>query len=94
MLFISKHILEEIKEKFLSELAKGTYMQKIIQGDFIADRGQVVEYDFIIHAVLYRDAAGNLTDIIPIWWEFNTFIDGEQVNNEFYFNDLKKLIFK
>lgn len=93
MLFISKHNLEEIKEKFLSELAKGPYMAKIIQGDFIANRGHVIEYDLIINAVLYRDKDGFLTDIIPVWWEFNTFEDGREIKNDFYFNDLKKLIF-
>lgn len=93
MLFISKHNLEEIKEKFLSELAKGTYMSKTIQGDFIANRGHVIEYDFIIDAVLYRDENNNLTDIVPVWWEFHTFEDGRVISNDFYFSDLKKLIF-
>ena len=93
MLFISKHNLEEIKEKFLSELAKGSYMQKIIQGDFIADDGRVIEYNFIITAVLYRSIDCFLTDIIPVWWEFHTFEDGREIGNDFYFSNLKKLIF-
>lgn len=33
-----------------------------------------------------------VTDMIPVWWEFHTFVDGDEVLNDFSFNELREYI--
>lgn len=33
-----------------------------------------------------------VTDMIPVWWEFHTFIDGDEVLNDMSFNELREYI--
>ncbi len=30
-----------------------------------------------------------ITNVIPIWWEFHTVVDGEEILNDFQFGELK-----
>lgn len=46
--------------------------------------------------ILYRTADeapegafGRLCDVVPVWWEFHTSLDGEERLNDFSFNDFK-----
>ena len=52
-----------------------------------------------LSAVIYRQSQPDegcsicaITDIIPVWWEFHTFIDGDEVLNDFSFNELREYI--
>ena len=33
-----------------------------------------------------------IDNIIPVWWEFHTYVDGEEVLNNFSFNELREFI--
>ena len=33
-----------------------------------------------------------ISDIIPVWWEYHTFLDGEEKLNDFSFNELRGYI--
>ena len=33
-----------------------------------------------------------VTDMIPVWWEFHTFVDGDEVLNGMSFNELREYI--
>ena len=33
-----------------------------------------------------------VTDMIPVWWEFHTFVDGDEVLNDMSFNELREYI--
>lgn len=33
-----------------------------------------------------------LSDVVPVWWEFHTCIDNEEVINDFSFNELRRYI--
>lgn len=52
-----------------------------------------------LSAVIYRQSQPDegcsicaITDMIPVWWEFHTFIDGDEVLNDFSFNKLRECI--
>ena len=50
---------------------------------------------FAIRALIYRDghSAEDVTDIVPIWWEFSTFNeDGVKVENDFSMKYFRSLI--
>lgn len=33
-----------------------------------------------------------ITDIVPVWWEFNTLVDGKPANNDFSWRSLKEYL--
>lgn len=64
------------------------------------------EFDFeelycemTLSAVVYHQSHPDIghrlcavTDMIPVWWEFYTFVDGDEVLNDFSFNELRAYI--
>ena len=54
----------------------------------------------VLSAVVYRHEeqypggrmASLISDIVPVWWEFHTFIDGQEVINNFSFNEMREYI--
>jgi hypothetical protein len=93
MVHLSKSNLNDIADKLISELSVNAYVQKTIKGDFVADDGRIIEYDFIICAVLYRNGDGKLIDIVPVWWEFRTYNETNMEEiNDFLFSDVKNRI--
>ncbi len=58
-----------------------------------------VEYQFISTLILYRESQmeyspweNNIVNIVPVWWEFNTSIDGEKRLNDFDFDTLREIV--
>ena len=93
MIYLSKSNLADIADKFVSKLSENAYVQKTIKGDFVSVDGRIIEYDFIINAVLYRDGDGKLIDIVPVWWEFRTYNETNMEEiNDFLFSDMKNCI--
>lgn len=43
--------------------------------------------------IVYRDGTSpaDITDIVPVWWEFSTKIEGEECLNDFSFRYLRSL---
>lgn len=46
-----------------------------------------------LSAIIYRDghSPSDITDIVPVWWEFITEVDGEECLNDFSFRYLRTL---
>lgn len=88
MIEITRNIYEEVLQKLVVEIGESDYISmRTITGSF-----DDVEYKFIINAVIYRDDFKNISEIVPIWWEFRTEIDGIEKMNDFLFSELQKLI--
>ena len=58
-----------------------------------------VECTMILSAVIYyrkeRFPEGEfefVADMVPVWWEFHTYADGEEVLNNFSFNEMREYI--
>lgn len=52
-----------------------------------------------LSAVIYRQSQPDegfshcaITDMIPVWWEFHTYVDGDEVLNDLSFNELREYI--
>lgn len=53
--------------------------------------------EMTLSAVVYHGcedcfACADVSDMIPVWWEFHTYIDGEEVLNDMSFNELRNYI--
>lgn len=88
MIKITKNIYEEVLRKLVVGIGESNYIStRTITGSF-----DDVEYKFIITAVIYRDDFKNISEIIPVWWDFRTEIDGVEKMNDFLFSEMCKLI--
>lgn len=88
MIKITRNIYEEVLQKLVIEIRDSNYISaRTITGSF-----DDVEYKFIINAVIYRDDFKNISEIVPIWWEFHTEIDGVEKMNDFLFSEMMKLV--
>lgn len=88
MIKITRNIYEEVLRKLVIEIGESNYISmRTITGSF----GDV-EYKFIINAVIYKDDFGNISDIVPVWWDFYTEINGTKKMNDFFFSEIRKLI--
>lgn len=88
MIKITKNIYEEVLRKLVVEIGESNYIStRTITGSF-----DDVEYKFIITAVIYRDDFKNISEIIPVWWDFRTEINGTEKMNDFLFSEMCKLI--
>ena len=87
MIEITRNIYEEVLQKLVIEIGDSNYISmRTITGSF-----DDVEYKFIINAVIYRDDFENISEIVPVWWEFHTEIDGVEKMNDFLFSEMRKL---
>lgn len=88
MIKITRNIYEEVLRKLVVEIGESNYIStRTITGSF-----DDVKYKFIITAVIYRDDFKNISEIVPVWWNFYTEIDGIEKMNDFLFSKLQKLI--
>ena len=88
MIKITKNIYEEVLRKLVVEIGESNYIStRTITGSF-----DDVEYKLIITAVIYRDDFKNISEIIPVWWDFRTEIDKTEKMNDFLFSEMCKLI--
>lgn len=87
MISITQDIYKEVLCKLLNEIGQSNYIStRTVVGKF-----DNVEYNFLISAVIYRDDFKNISEIIPIWWEFHTEIDGVEKMNDFLFSEMMKI---
>lgn len=51
-----------------------------------------VECRLTISVIVYRNrVSGEINDLVPVWWEFDTLVDGEERLNDFSFRYLRAL---
>lgn len=88
MIKITRNIYEEVLRKLVVEIGESNYISaRTITGSF-----DDMKYKFIIAAVIYRDDFKNISEIVPVWWNFYTEIDGIEKMNDFLFSEMCKLI--
>ena len=87
-------LYREVLTRLLDEISSRGYYSGALEFEYWG-----VECRMVLSAVIYRDevqypegAFSVVADIVPVWWEFHTFIDGEEVVNNFSFNELREYI--
>ena len=87
-------LYQEVATKIIEHVGRRGYYSDAL--DFEWDG---VECHMVLSAVVYRRTeqypegeSSVVADMVPVWWEFHTFIDGEEVLNNFSFNEMREYI--
>ena len=87
-------LYQEVATKIVEQVGRRGYYSDAL--DFEWDG---VECHMVLSAVIYRRTEqfpeGEkwlVADMVPVWWEFHTYVDGEEVLNNFSFNELREFI--
>lgn len=91
---ITCSIYEKAAQKLCDELGRnGYYSGKI---DFTHEEAECqMKASLIIYHKRLELPEGDIDiieDLVPVWWEFHTYIDGDEVLNDFDFSILKEYI--
>lgn len=88
MINITQEFYKDLYKRLMIDIGESNYYSsKTLSGttdDF--------DYTLVISAVIYRDDFGSITEIVPVWWEFHTEIDGVEKMNDFFFSEIQKLV--
>lgn len=94
MFTISDRLYAEIAEKLLEAIGRRSYFSgsvTLCDGD--------TECKLLTSLVIIRTTAempegecDRIEEIIPVWWELSTAVDGVEILNDFSFGDLKNFL--
>ena len=94
MYTISSKLYHQLAEHLVEQVGEKGYYSGKFEFEF-----EGVLCEMILSAVIYRQkkpdsraTACAVEDMIPVWWEFHTFIDGDEVLNDLSFNELRGYI--
>ena len=87
MYSISEDQYREVMERLVEEVHRKDYYSGSISGVFHDD----VEWHLELAVVVYNDGWA-INDIVPVWWNFNTYNDEDELNNDFQFEEIRTLI--
>lgn len=94
MYTISSKLYHQLAEHLVEQVGEKGYYSGKFEFEF-----EGVLCEMILSAVIYRQknpdswaTACAVEDMIPVWWEFHTFIDGDEVLNDLSFNELRDYI--
>ena len=87
-------LYQEVATKIIEQVGRRGYYSDALDFDWDG-----VECHMVLSAVVYRRTEqypegerSVVADMVPVWWEFHTFIGGEEVLNNFSFNEMREYI--
>ena len=87
-------LYQEVATKIIDQVGRRGYYSDALDFEWNG-----VECHMVLSAVVYRRTeqypegkSSVVADMVPVWWEFHTFIDGEEVLNNFSFNEMREYI--
>lgn len=92
---VSNDLYLEVADHLASVADDGGYFS----GSFDVVFGDVECY-VILSAIIYHRTLSLpegrevdvISDVVPVWWEFHTYIDGEEMLNDFSFDRLREYL--
>ena len=92
---VSNDLYLEVADHLASVANDGGYFS----GSFDVVFGDV-ECHVILSAIIYHRTLSLpegrevdvISDVVPVWWEFHTYIDGEEMLNDFSFDRLREYL--
>lgn len=91
MYVVSSKLYLELTTRLVELVAENGYYSGSFEFEF-----EGVWCEMILSAVVYHQEKPDewasypaVVDMIPVWWEFHTFIDGSEVLNDMSFNELR-----
>ncbi len=99
MFLVSSAIYEDVAKLLLEEVGDTSYFSGYVESAFIDDRGRDVEYRLVTSLIFCRSDysapdgdAQIISNIVPVWVEFHTFVEMEEKINDFDIEELKSCI--
>ena len=87
-------LYQEVATKIIEQVGRRGYYSGTLDFEW-----ESVECHMVLSAVVHRRTEqfpeGEkwlVADMVPVWWEFHTYVDGEEVLNNFSFNELREFI--
>ena len=87
-------LYREVANKIIEHVGRRGYYSGALDFEW-----ESVECRMVLSAVIYRRTEqvpegerSLVVDMVPVWWEFHTFVDGEEVLNNFSFNEMREYI--
>lgn len=94
MYTISSKLYHQLAVNLIERVDDNCYYSGTFEFEF-----EGVWCEMTLSAVVYRQRMPDVgashcavEDMIPVWWEFHTYIDGEEVLNDLSFNELRDYI--
>ena len=91
-------ILPELYQKVLAEILDSVGNRGYYSGRLELEH-EGVTCVMSLSAVIYRSEerypeglVQRIVDMVPVWWEFHTFLDGDELLNDFSFNYLRQYL--
>ena len=92
---VSTQLYLDLADKLFEQIASKEFFSGAISLDFGAVECRLVA-TLIVERQMRPDVEFSfprITNLVPIWWEFHTTIDGGEVLNDFSFRDLVAEVF-
>jgi hypothetical protein len=87
-------LYREMATKIIEHVGHRGYYSGVLDFEW-----ESVECRMVLSAVIYRRTEqfpegerSVVADMVPVWWEFHTFVNGEEVLNNFSFNEMREYI--
>ena len=91
---VSSVIYGKVAEMITERIGRSDYVSECLE--FEVDG---IQCRFLFSAIAYRrrlylpeGECDELSDLVPVWWEFHTYCDEEELLNDFSFNELRYYI--
>lgn len=91
---ISETIYQEVRDRLCEAIGGKNYLSDSLSFPFAG-----LDCRLNVDVIVYRHEASypegrvdEIKDIVPIWWEFHTMKDGEELSNNFLFSELRKYL--
>ena len=87
-------LYREVANKIIEHVGRRGYYSGVLDFEW-----ESVECRMVLSAVVYRRTEhypegerSVVADMVPVWWEFHTYVNGEEVLNNFSFNEMREYI--
>lgn len=91
---ISDSVYRAVAGRLLAAIGRNDYFNGRIELDIDGCRASLLA-TLIIYRTPLRSPEGTgrpIADVVPVWWEFSLWNQGEELLNDFSFNELRKLL--
>ncbi len=99
MYLVSSAIYEDMAKLLLEEIGDSSYFSGFIESAFIDDLGRDTECRLVASLIIYRSPCSYpesdsevISNIVPVWVEFHTFVEMEEKINDFDIEEFKSYI--
>ncbi|MFI3268780.1 MAG: hypothetical protein SNG14_03350 [Rikenellaceae bacterium] len=93
---IPHNVYEELTDRLIESIGSSDYFSGNVTA-IDANNSYKLIASIIIYrhkSHLHRDANRPIRKIVPVWWELQSYIENEEVENDFDFNIFKNLFYK